>query len=124
MKKLYPLGVVITFVMVIAAAALAAPFIVSDPQPEAQKFRMRLSADNGVTWGAWVEGVPVGNALRFDIAGTPKGTYLGEAQAGADVELTDSTTGQVSTVWQWSPSAPFVLKVRAGQKVANIRVVD
>jgi hypothetical protein len=117
-------ALIFLLLLVCFSIAIAAPFIVADPQVDVTKYRMRLSADNGVTWGSWVEGDPVGNALKFDISGTPKGTYLGEAQAGANVELTDSTSGVVSTVWQWSASAPFVLKVRAGQKTANIKVIE
>jgi hypothetical protein len=123
MKRFSVFGLVL-FVLAMAALAIAGPFIVADPQTDATKYRMRLSADNGTTWGSWVEGNPVSNALKFDIAGTPKGTYLGEAQAGGNIELTDSATGQVSTVWQWSASAPFLLKVRAGQKTANIKVTE
>ena len=115
---------IIFAVLIFAVAAFAAPFIVADPQLDVTKYRMRLSADNGVTWSAWTEGVPVNNALKFDVSGTPKGTYLGEAQAGGDVELTDTTSGLVSTVWQWSASAPFVLKVRAGQTTTKIKITD
>ena len=121
MKKLF---VLIAVLVAFVGLALASPFIVADPQVDVTKYRMRLSADNGATWSAWTEGDPVNDALKFDIAGTPKGNYLGEAQAGANVEVTDSTTGNVSIVWQWSASAPFLLKVRAGQKTANIKVIE
>jgi hypothetical protein len=107
----------------VASAAIAAPFIVADPQ-SATKYRMRLSADNGTTWGAWVEGPPINGSLRFDIAGTPAGNYKGEAQAGGEVSVTDSVTGQVSTVFMWSASAPFLLTVRPGQTAVNIRVIE
>ena len=120
MKRL----LIILAILIFSSPAMAAPFIVADPQIDVTKYRMRLSADNGVSWGTWVEGNPVGNSLKFDISGTPKGTYLGEAQAAGNVELTDSTTGVVSTVWQWSASAPFVLKVRAGQKTTSIKVIE
>jgi hypothetical protein len=120
MKRL----LIIAAILMLTVAAFAAPFIVADPQTDATKYRMRLSSDNGASWGSWIEGDPVGNALKFDISGTPKGTYLGEAQAGDNTELTDSTTGNVSTVWGWSASAPFALKVRPGQKTANIKVIE
>ena len=110
-------------VLVLVTAALAAPFIVADPQT-ATKYRMRLSADNGVTWGSWVEGNPVNGALRFDVSETPTGSYKGEAQAWGKVSITDSTSGQISTVFMWSPSAPFVLSVTPGMMIMNIRVVD
>ena len=103
--------------------AIASPFIVADPQT-ATRYRMRLSADSGATWGTWVEGNPVSGAMRFDIAGTAAGSYKGEAQAGGNVSVTDSTTGQVSTVWMWSATAPFLLNVAAGQTVVNIRVIE
>jgi streptogramin lyase len=120
MKK--HLFIIALVLLAMAAVAVAAPFLVADPQ-EAAKYRIRLSADNGANWGAWVEGPPVNGALRFDIAGTPAGNYTGEAQAGGDVSVTDSTTGQVSTVFMWSTSAPFLLTVRPGQAVVNIRVI-
>ena len=120
MKKLF---VLITILVAFATIALAAPFIVADPQT-ATKYRMRLSADNGATWSTWTEGAPIAGAMKFDIAGTTPGNYKGEAQAGDNITLTDSTTGQTSTVFSWSASAPFLLTVKAGQKTINIRVIE
>jgi hypothetical protein len=120
MKKLF---VLIAITVAFTGLALATPFIVSDPQV-ATKYRMRLSSDNGATWGAWVEGAPIGGAMKFDIAGTPVGNYKGEAQAGDNISVTDSTTGQTSTVFSWSASAPFLLNVKAGQKTINIKVIE
>lgn len=105
-----------------AVVVFASPFLVADPATST-KYRMRLSADNGVTWGAWVEGNPVNGAMKFDVAGMTNGTYLGEAQAWGDVEVTDSTSGAITSVGSWSTSSPFVLKVR-GQKVVNIKVIE
>jgi hypothetical protein len=119
MKKLF-LTVVI---LAVAALAIASPFIVADPQV-ATKYRMRLSADNGATWGAWVEGNPVAGGMKFDIATTPVGSYKGEAQAGDTISVTDSTTGVTTTVFGWSASAPFLLVVKAGQKTINIKVIE
>ena len=113
----------IGLVLVLATLALAAPFIIADPQV-ASKYRMRLSADNGVTWGSWVEGNPVSGGMKFDIATTPVGSYKGEAQAGDTISVTDSTTGVTTSVFGWSASAPFLLVVKAGQKTVNIKVVD
>jgi hypothetical protein len=110
-------------VLALATLALATPFIVADPQ-SATKYQMRLSADNGVTWGAWVQGDPVGGQMKFDIGTTPAGTYKGEAQAGGNVTVTDSTTGNTSTVFKWSTSAPFSLTVVPGQKTLNIKVIE
>lgn len=118
MKRL----LIIAAILVIAATAMAAgPYIVADPQTDATKYRMRLSADGGVTWGTWTEGPPVSNAMRFDLEPVPKGTYKGEAQAGGDVTVTDTTTGAVSTVFQWSVSAPFGLKKTPGNSPIHIR---
>lgn len=114
---------IVLVLVAIAAVALASPFIVADPQT-ADKYRIRLSADNGATWGAWVEGLPVSGAMKFDISGTAAGNYKGEAQAGGNVTLTDSTTGAQSTVFQWSTSSPFVLTVKAGVKIINIRIIE
>lgn len=109
-------------VLMVAGPALAAgPYIVSDPDPEATLYRMRLSSDGGVTWGPWTEGPPVGQALKFDLGGVARGTYKGEAQAGGNVEVTDSTSGQVSTVFQWSSSAPFSLRVTPGKSPIHIK---
>ena len=119
MKKLF----LTLAILAVAAMAIASPFIVADPQT-ATKYRMRLSADNGATWSAWTEGAPIAGAMKFDIAGTVPGNYKGEAQAGDNITLTDSTTGQVSTVFSWSASAPFLLTVKAGQKTINIRVIE
>ena len=119
MKKLF----LTLAILAVAALAIASPFIVSDPQT-ATKYRLRLSSDNGATWGAWVEGVPVTGAMKFDIAATAAGNYKGEAQAGDNISVTDSTTGVTTTVFGWSASAPFLLVVKAGQKTINIRVIE
>lgn len=122
MKHFKILGLTV-LVLAMAAVALAAPFIVADPQ-SATKYQMRLSSDNGATWSAWVQGDPVGGQMKFDIASTPAGSYKGEAQAGGNVTVTDSTTGAVSTVWMWSVSAPFLLNKLPGQKTINIKVIE
>jgi hypothetical protein len=119
MKKLF----LTVAILAVAALAIASPFIVADPQT-ATKYRMRLSADNGATWSVWTEGAPISGAMKFDIAGTTPGNYKGEAQAGDNITVTDSTTGQTSTVFGWSASAPFLLTVKAGQKTINIRVIE
>ena len=110
-------------ILAMAVSVMASPFIVADPQ-SATKYQMRLSADNGATWSAWVQGDPVGGQMKFDIASTPAGSYKGEAQAGGNVTVTDSTTGNVSTVWMWSVSAPFLLNKLPGQKTINIKVIE
>jgi hypothetical protein len=120
MKKLF---VLLAILVAFTGMALATPFIIADPQV-ATKYRMRLSSDNGATWGAWVEGVPVTGAMKFDIAATPVGNYKGEAQAGDNISVTDSTTGVTTTVFGWSAAAPFLLTVKAGQKTINIRVIE
>ena len=122
-KVLCGSGILAAIVLILAAVALASPFITADPQT-ATKYRIRLSSDNGATWSAWTEGAPIAGAMRFDIAGTAPGSYSGEAQAGDNITLTDSTTGQVSTVFGWSASAPFLLTVRAGQRTVNIKVIE
>lgn len=93
-----------------SVAAMASLVVVSDPQPEASKFRMRLCTPDGSTCGEWVEGNPVNGGCWFDLASVPRGTYKGEAQAyGQIASLTDSSTNQTSTVSDWSLSAFFEL---------------
>lgn len=119
MKKLL---IALTILIAFAGLALAEPFVVADPQADATRYRMRLSSDGGATWGTWAEGLPVSNAMRFDIANTPPANYSGQAQAGANVTVTDSTTGQTTTSLRWSNSAPFVLRVPNIQTPANVAV--
>lgn len=87
-------------------AYAAGPFIVSDPQPEATKFRMKLGS------GEWVEGAPVNQGAKFDIGNISTGNYNGEMQAGGvDCELTDELSGVISQCsYSWSESAKFKLK--------------
>jgi hypothetical protein len=118
MRKLF----IVLAILAVAALAIASPFIVADPST-ATKYQLRLSSDNGVTWGAWVQGDPVSGALKFDIGSTATGNYKGEVQAGGNVTVTDSTTGNVSTVFGWSASAPFLLVIQPGQTVINIKVI-
>lgn len=110
-------------ILLIASTVYCEPFLVSDPQTDANKFRIRLSTD-GTTWGTWVEAPPASNAMRFDIGGTPVGNYQGQAQAGALISVTDSTSGVTTTSQQWSPSAPFVLRSSQPKAPVNTRVVD
>ena len=114
---------IIIIVLALASLAMATPFIVADPQ-SATKYRVRLSSDNGVTWGAWVEGDPVAGQMKFDIGTTPAGNYKCEAQAGGDIEVIDSTSGAKSSVWKWSVSAPFLLRVTPGTTAVNIKVIE
>jgi hypothetical protein len=116
MKKIDKVSVAFCFFLIVAiliigyGLVIAAPFIISDPQPEAVKFRMRLCDPNGANCSSWVESNPVNGGMMFDIAGVPKAAYKGEAQAyGVTDSLTDVQTGQVSTISDWSPSAFFVL---------------
>ena len=119
MKKLFVLLVVLAAMV---GLAFAQPFLVSNPQTDATKYRMRLSTDAGATWGTWVEGPAVNNALRFDLANIPPASYQGQAQAGAVYTVTDSTTGQTTTADTWSTSAPFVLNVQSSSPPAAVRV--
>ena len=59
MKRL----LIIAAILIIAATAIAAS-IVSDPDSEALRYRMRLSADGGATWGVWAEAPPVAQAMK------------------------------------------------------------
>ena len=123
MKRIWIFGLTV-LILAMAAVVLATPFLISDPQTDATKFRIRLSPDNGATWSAWVQGDPVEGAMKFDIGATPAGNYKGEAQAGGNVTVTDTTTGQTSTVFKWSASAPFGLTMAPGQTVIKIRVIE
>jgi hypothetical protein len=118
MKKVLILSV-LSLLLFNVGSVFSEPFLVSDPQTDANRFRMRLSTD-GTTWGAWVEGSPVNNALRFDLGPMAAGSYQGQAQAGFATSVTDSTTGQVSTVSTWSDSSPFVLRVPNKNKPTKI----
>lgn len=90
--------------------AMAGPFVASDPQQEATKFRLRLCGPDGSNCGAWVEGAPMNGGCWFDLASVARGTYKGEAQAyGPTATLTDLQTNQTSSVSDWSPSAFFDL---------------
>lgn len=109
MKKLFVLAA-LSLLLCTQASVSADPFLVADPQTDASSYRMRLST-NGTTWGTWTQGPPVANAMRFDLGPITPGSYLGEAQAGAVVSVTDTTTGQTTTSQLWSASAPFGLSV-------------
>lgn len=124
MKKVFVLAA-LSLLLFNVGSVFADPFIVSDPVTEASVFRIRLSADNGQTWGGWVEGPPATGALRFDLATTPAGTYLGQAQAGADISVTDSATGITTTSRQWSQDAPFVLRVPTNPRApVKVRIIN
>src|SRR4030067_839606 len=103
MKKL--IAIIFLSILLFTSLVLAEPFIVSNPQTDATKFRMRLSADNGVTWGPWSEGNPVSNAMKLELQPVTPGNYKGEAEAGGNVTVTDSTSNQTSTVFKWSDPA-------------------
>lgn len=119
MKRLF----IILAVLFFTVPALAQPYITANPQTDATKYRIRFSTDGGVSWSPWTEGPPIDNALKFNIAGMPVNDYKGEAQAGAVFELTDTQTGQVTAVDEWSASAPFLLKVKRGNAPAKLTVI-
>jgi hypothetical protein len=123
MRKVFVLAA-LSLLLFNVGSVFADPFLVCDPQTDANKFRIQLSADNGSTWGNWVEGPPVSNAMRFDLSGTGAGTYQGRAQAGALVSVTDSTSGQTTNSQQWSASSPFVLRSSLPAVPKNTKVVD
>ena len=110
----------ILIILAVATVASAQPYITSDPQPDADAFRMRLSPD-GITWGDWVEGPPVNGGMKFSIQAVQRGTYAGEAQAIGTTELTDLQTGQISQVQDYSPSAKFTLIRRPGNAPAVLK---
>ena len=114
---------IILSILLFATSAMASPFVVADPSP-ATNYRLRLSTDNGVTWSAWAVGSTVSGAMKFDLATTTPGSYKAEVQAGGEVTLTDSTTGNVTMVIFWGTSAPFLLNLKAGQKTVNIKVIE
>ena len=113
--------ITLVMVFVLASVAFAEPFLVADPQTDATKYRIRLAVGTG-PWSSWVEGPPVNSALRFDLGGTPAANYKGEAQAGATISVTDTTTGVVTSTDMWSPSAPFGLNVTTSSTPRGIRV--
>ena len=119
MKKLF----LILAVLVFAVPAMTQPYITADPQTDASKYRMRMKVKDSATWGDWVEAPPVDNRLLFDISGVPTNHYDGEAQAGAEWELTDMTGMITTTVYAWSASAPFLLKVKRGNAPAQLTVL-
>lgn len=119
MKKLFVLLVVM---VAMVGLAFAQPFLTADPQTDATKYRMRLSTDAGATWGSWVEGPANNNALWFDLSPVPPANYQGQAQAGAIYEVTDTQTGQTTSVDTWSSSAPFALSVRSSSPPTGVRV--
>lgn len=114
---------IILSILLFAATAMASPFVVADPS-SATNYRLRLSTDNGVTWSAWAVGSAVSGAMKFDLSTTTPGNYKAEVQSGGEATVTDSTTGQVTTVVLWSASSPFLLKLTPGQKTVNIKVIE
>jgi hypothetical protein len=118
MKRLIVVFAIILFTVPVSAQ----PYITADPQTDASKYRIRFSTDGGVSWSPWTEGPPVNNVLLFNIAGMPVNDYRGEAQAGAVFEVTDTQTGQVTAVDEWSASSPFLLRVKRGNAPASLRV--
>jgi hypothetical protein len=123
MKKLW-LVIIIFLCLIFNQSNSHAQFLVSDPQTDATSFRIRLSADNGSTWGAWSVGPPVSNAMRFDMSTYPAGTFKGEAQAGLTTSVTDTTTGVTTTSTAWSASSPFGLRTPSKVSPKAIRVID
>lgn len=114
--------IILSIVFIAASAVWADPFLVADPQTDATKYRIRLQVGNG-TWSSWSVGNPVNNAMRFDLAGTPAANYNGEAQAGATISVTDTTTGTTTSTDIWSVSAPFGLNVTTSSIPKVIKVV-
>jgi len=105
------------FLLWLVPLVFASPFLSSDPNPTHTEYQVRLSADNGATWGSWAEAPPRDAHLWFDLGTVAPGNYKGEAQGFGTWEVTDGLTGEKSSVQTWSPSAPFLLSVPPGVKV-------
>jgi len=94
MKKIF-CAIVLAFCFALAlfpAAALAAPWLVSDPTPPGDEVtKFRLSFDSG----AYVDSAPDANgAVRYDLAGIVEGSH--------------TVVGQACNVWGCSAdSSPF-----------------
>lgn len=116
------LFVAVLLLLLIPAFAVAGPFVISNPDTAAQKYRIRLSLDNGASWGAWAEGQPFENHLYFDLSTTPGNTYSGQAQAFGRFTVVDPVSGQTTYVDQWTISAPFQLTVP--KTITGIKIIE
>jgi hypothetical protein len=116
------LFVTVLLLLLIPALALASPFVISKPDTAAQKYRLRLSLDNGATWGAWAEGQPFENHLYFDLSTIPGDSYLGQAQSFGRFTLFDPVSGQTTYVDHWTTSAPFQLTVP--KTITGIEIIE
>ena len=112
----------VLLLLLIPTLALSTPFVTSNPDTAAQKYRIRLSLDNGATWSAWAEGQPFEAHLYFDLSTTPGDTYLGEAQSFGRFTLFDPVSGQTTHVDQWTTSAPFQLTVP--KTITGIKIIE
>lgn len=110
---------IVLLVLALAVVAAASPFVSSDPDPNHQRYRVRVSQD-GATWGAWVEGQPQDQHLWFDFGTIAPGNYFGEAQAYMNFSVTDSVTNNTTTLQEWSASSPFKFVIPTGVKGIKI----
>lgn len=86
---------------------VAAPFLVSDPNPASEEITVfKLSFDGG----AAIDSVPVSNAVRHDLAGITSGSH--------------TVTAQACNLWGCSAaSSPFVFNKIIPSAVGGMRIV-
>ena len=117
MKRITTLLSAVLIIAVFVTSVFASPFLSSNPNADHTKYQLRLKAAASQAWGQWSEAQPVEAHLWYDLGAVPPGDYNGEVQGYGSWTATDQTSGQESTVQQWSPSAPFLLHVSPGIRV-------
>jgi hypothetical protein len=101
MKKAFLVLLAIFFT---ASIACAKPFL--------YKIETPIQAGIVAHWEIVVDAEPDGS-LKWDLQNWPhgKGTFTGNIYAGGDWQVTDSTTGIVTTVFDYSIPSAFAIKV-------------
>jgi hypothetical protein len=111
MKKAFLVLLAIFFT---ASIACAKPFLTCDPQAGITKYKIETPIQAGIVahWEIVVDAEPDGS-LKWDLQNWPhgKGTFTGNLYAGGDWQVTDSTTGIVTTVFDYSIPSAFAIKV-------------
>jgi hypothetical protein len=122
MKKILSILFIASVLIAFVNSVEAKPFLSCDPNAGITQYKIEIPAQGAFTTH-WEKIVPAraDGSLYWDLAEWPhgKGTFNGQVSAGGDWEVTDSATGNVTTVFQFSTPSAFIIKVPS-HKVTGI----
>ena len=106
--------------LIFSSTVMAAPFLICDPQPEAEGYVLEFNSIPLVL----LLTAEADGSLKYDLAtwASGGGWFSGVAKATSSYEVVDETTGAASSVVTESDESRFRLKIPRNVKPQNYKV--